>query len=56
RKNLNLALEYYMRAALNGEKQSVYEVGRMYYHGIGVEKNRKLAKVWYEHAKKLGID
>jgi TPR repeat protein len=49
------AFEFYTRAALFGEHQSVYEVGRMYYHGIGTRKNLRLAEVWLSRAETLGI-
>ena len=40
-KSLSRAFEYYMRAALLGDAQSHYEIGRMYFHGIGVQRNRR---------------
>jgi uncharacterized protein len=49
------AFEYYVRAALLSDKQSFYEVGRMYFHGIGVKKNRSLADAWLTKAESVGI-
>lgn len=55
RKNLRLAMETYLRAALFGDKQSVNEVARCYYYGIGVEKNRRIAKIWYDRSECHGM-
>ena len=49
------AFVLYVKAALLGDKQSFYEVGRMYYHGIGVRQNRELAEIWLDKAESLGI-
>jgi TPR repeat protein len=49
------AFELYVRAALLGDRQSLYEVGRMYYHGIGASKNRHLAEVWLDCAEHFGV-
>ena len=50
------AFEYYTRAALAGDKQAHQEIGRMYYYGIGVKRDRRLASAWLDKAKELGID
>jgi uncharacterized protein len=55
RKSERKSFELYMRAALLGERQSLYEVGRMYYHGIGTHKNRRLAEIWLDCAESFGI-
>ena len=55
-KSPELAFESNVLAALLGDAQSFYEVGRMYFHGIGVAKNRRLAKYWLAKAEALGID
>lgn len=39
------AAEYYLRAALAGDAQAIYEIGRCYFYGIGVSKDRRQAKV-----------
>ncbi|WP_185813544.1 SEL1-like repeat protein [Xanthomonas sp. SS] len=44
RKSLKKAGIYYFRAMMLGEKQSVAEVGRLFYWGIGVPENRGIAK------------
>lgn len=55
RKNPGKAVELYVRAALHGERQSLYEVGRCYYHGIGVTADRRIARVWFDRAKAVGV-
>jgi TPR repeat protein len=54
-KSLPRAFEYYIRAALLGDAQSHYEVGRMYYWGRGVARSRRLAECWMEKAESLGV-
>ena len=49
------AAEFFLKAALAGEKQSIYEVGRCYYHGIGVTRDRRIAWVWLDRARELGV-
>jgi TPR repeat protein len=56
RKSLVRAAEFYVQAALLGDKQSVYEAGRCYYHGIGVQQNRRIARVWLDRASQLGVE
>ena len=51
----NDALIHYTKAALYGENESLIEVGRMYFHGIGCEPNPELAEVWYQKAETLGL-
>lgn len=53
--NEEKAFANYLKAALIGDKQAIYEVGRCYYHGIGVTKNKKIANIWLEWAEKNGI-
>jgi uncharacterized protein len=48
------AFRGYMKAALLGDADATYEVGRLYYHGIGVSKDRALAKAWLDRAHELG--
>lgn len=52
--NMSKALGYYMKAALLGDAQSMFEVGRIYYHGIGIKKDKFLADVWYDAAEDNG--
>ena len=54
--NLTKAFYFYTKAALQGDSQSFYEVGRLYYYGIGCEENKKIAEIWLNKAKELGID
>jgi TPR repeat protein len=54
--NKKKAFEYYLIAALEGDKQSVYEVGRCYYYGIGIKKNMVIGRIWLDKAQKLGIN
>ena len=53
-KNDEKAALSYLQAALNGDEQAFFEVGRCYYYGIGFRKDRGLARVWLEKAKRLG--
>ncbi|MEA2720308.1 MAG: uncharacterized protein QOJ39_2172 [Candidatus Eremiobacteraeota bacterium] len=53
--NAVLAFQYYLRAALRGDNQSVNEVGRCYRNGIGVATDSELADIWYERADELGV-
>lgn len=50
------AFECYTKSMLYGDKQSIYEVGRCFYYGIGVEQNRRAARVYLDYAKSLGIE
>ena len=54
RKNLRLAFECYLRAALRNDSQSVCEVGRCLHWGIGTEQNRRAARIWFDRAEELG--
>jgi uncharacterized protein len=49
------ALELYTKGALYGDAQCHFEVGRMYYYGIGARRNKELAYAWLHRAKELGI-
>src|SRR5579863_5279799 len=55
RKSEKRAFELYLTAALLGEKQSLLEVGRCFYHGIGIRPDRKIARIWLNRAKELGV-
>jgi len=55
KKSLGQAFEMNMCAALLGDAQAFYEVGRMYFYGIGVSRNRRVARYWLDKAKKLRI-
>jgi TPR repeat protein len=48
------AFKCYLRAAIRGENDSIFEVGRCLYWGIGVSQDRELADIWLEYASELG--
>lgn len=50
RKSLSHAAKNYLKAALLGDSQAMYEVGRCFYYGIGVRTNRQLARVFLDVA------
>jgi TPR repeat protein len=54
-KNIKKAFEHYLKAALLGDRQAIYEVGRCIYYGLGVSKNLSIASIWLEHAERNGI-
>lgn len=54
KKSEERAFSLFVQAALAGDIQAYYEVGRMYYYGIGTVRNRALAKTWLQKASKLG--
>ena len=45
----------YLSAAIQGDSQAVFEVGRCYYHGIGISADKEIADVWLKRAKDLGV-
>ena len=47
-KDTSRAFSLYMKAALLGDRQAMYEVGRCFYWGIGTEKDRQAASVWFD--------
>ncbi len=55
KKNEKKAATLYLRAALLGDKQSIYEVGRCYWHGLGVKRDRAIASAWLDQASKFNI-
>jgi len=55
RKNLRTAAEYYLKAAVLGDKQAFFEVGRCYRYGIGVDNDLRIAKIWLDRAKSLKV-
>ncbi len=54
RKNEKKAYESYLKAAIWGDKQSIHEVGRCTYYGIGTSRNRRFANFWLDRARSLG--
>ena len=55
KKNLPKALETYMRAALKDNGKAAHSVARCFHYGFGVTQNRRISKVWYDHAEELGV-
>jgi len=52
--NLEMAFEWYMKAAELGDVYGCFNVGECYYHGKGVEQNSELAFEWYMKAADKG--
>jgi TPR repeat protein len=48
------AFELYLRAALHGDDDAVFKVGRAYYYGFGVAEDRRVAGIWLDRAEELG--
>jgi TPR repeat protein len=55
KKNEKLAVENYLQAAFYGDAQAHHEVGLCYLYGVGVEKDKRIAEIWFDHAAELGI-
>jgi len=55
KKNLSKAFYYHVNAAMLGDPEAYYEVGRCYYYGIGARKDADLAEVWLRQAERLGV-
>lgn len=47
------AIECYLQSAVLGDEQSAFEVGRCYWHGIGVKRDRRIANIWLAHADRV---
>ena len=47
---------HYLAAALNGDVDSLGEVGRCLFHGVGTTRDRKAAEVWFRRADAMGVD
>ena len=52
--NYKKAIEWYEKAAEQGDAQAQYNLGSMYYNGQGVDVNYKKAFEWFEKAAKQG--
>jgi len=50
------ALSLYLRAALRGHSQSVYEVGRCYFYGLCTPADTGISEIWFARALELGIN
>ena len=55
KKNEKKAYLHYLYAALNGDDDSIPEVARCLYYGIGVERDKKSSKIWFCKAEALGL-
>jgi uncharacterized protein len=55
KKNDRMAAEAYLRAALYGDTDAVFEVGRCLYYGIGFPRDRRTSRIWLSKAKELGV-
>ena len=56
RRNLRRAARHYLDAALLGDAQSAYEIGRCFFFGIGVAKDEEIGMTWIEFARSKGIE
>jgi len=52
-KNRKNAFLSYLKAAIRGDVDSMEEVGRCYFYGIGVRKNKELAHIWYDRFEEM---
>lgn len=55
KKNEARAYLHYLAAALNGDLDSLGEVGRCLFHGIGTTRDRKAAEVWFRRADAMNV-
>ena len=44
----------YLQAALHGDDEAVFKVGRAYFYGLGVPEDRRVADIWLDRAHELG--
>ncbi|MCV6615696.1 MAG: sel1 repeat family protein, partial [Cellvibrionaceae bacterium] len=54
--DLARAYKYYVKAAILGDRQAIYEVGRCLYYGIGTREDTVAADIWLDIAEDLGIE
>ena len=52
--SLELAVDYYRRAAEQGNADAQFNLGRMYEEGLGVEQSYELAIEYYQQAAEQG--
>lgn len=48
------ALEWYKKAAKQGNDYSMYQIGMFYERGLGVSKDLQQARYWYKQAEENG--
>ena len=56
RKDARAAYLFYLRAALAGDREAFYEVGRCYCYGIGVDVDEEKSLIWLEKARDIGVN
>jgi TPR repeat protein len=49
------AYKSYLRAAIRGDANAVFEVGRCLFYGIGCRQNRRVSSIWFARAAELGV-
>lgn len=54
RQDLGTALQWYLKAAELGDAEAMFQVGKAYYFGDGVEQNYNTAMEWYQKAADKG--
>lgn len=54
KKSLKMASVYYLKSALLGDAEGMVAMGRLYHYGIGVNKDERIADVWFDRAEELG--
>jgi TPR repeat protein len=54
KKNLKKAFQHYLTSALYGDAQGMRETGRCYWHGLGVGRDRAIARQFITRSKELG--
>lgn len=53
-KDLKKAFLLYIDAAIRGDKEALFAVGRCYFFGIGVSKNKDIAEIWFQRSEEFG--
>ncbi|WP_116004323.1 MULTISPECIES: tetratricopeptide repeat protein [unclassified Simplicispira] len=56
RRNNKLAYRHFLAASLYGDNDAYGEVGRCLYYGIGIDRDRKAAKIWLRRARMMGVN
>lgn len=56
RKDVRRAARHYLSAALLGDVQSIYEVGRCFYFGIGVARDQEIGQAFLDAARLKGFE
>ena len=49
-------MQWYLKSAKQGSKESLNSIGNMYFEGHGVDKDYSLAYVWFKLAEKNGME